>query len=195
MSQRSKRAAILDAGLGLVRTEGFGHTGVAAISAAAGAPKGSFYNHFASKEAFGIEVLDAYFATIHLALDTTFRSASNAETGLREYFEHLRRLGEKERFAIGCLIGNLSAETAPISERLRAHLLQIISEWRALIADGVRSAQRRGTVRTDVEASVLAGLLVDAWQGALLRAKVERTPDALDCFLEVTLPSLLGLAR
>ena len=34
------------------------------ICAAAGAPQGSFTNHFRSKEAFAQEVLDRYFANL-----------------------------------------------------------------------------------------------------------------------------------
>jgi TetR/AcrR family transcriptional repressor of nem operon len=33
-------------------------------------------------------------------------------------------------------------------------------------------------------------LLLDAWQGALLRAKVDRAPTALNTFIDVLLPRL-----
>ena len=40
-------------------------------------------------------------------------------------------------------------------------------------------------------AETLAAVLIDGWQGALLRAKVERTSAPLDAFLDILLPSLL----
>ena len=42
---------------------GYAGASVRDIVQAAGVPQGSFTNHFASKEAFGLEILDLYFAT------------------------------------------------------------------------------------------------------------------------------------
>ncbi|MBW8724852.1 MAG: TetR/AcrR family transcriptional regulator [Inquilinus limosus] len=54
------RGTLVQAGLGIMHAEGYAATGIQAIVEGAGVPKGSFYNHFASKEAFGAEVIDAY---------------------------------------------------------------------------------------------------------------------------------------
>jgi TetR/AcrR family transcriptional repressor of nem operon len=43
---------------------GYGGATVRDICVAAGAPQGSFTNHFRSKEAFAREVLDRYFANL-----------------------------------------------------------------------------------------------------------------------------------
>ena len=43
---------------------GYHGTSVRDVTAAAGAPQGSFTNHFRSKEAFASEVLDRYFASV-----------------------------------------------------------------------------------------------------------------------------------
>ena len=62
MSQRSLREDILNAGLKVMFRSGYIGASVRDICAAAGAPQGSFTNHFRSKEAFTQEVLDRYFA-------------------------------------------------------------------------------------------------------------------------------------
>ena len=62
MSQTSLREEILDAGLKLMFRLGYQGATVRDICQAAGAPHGSFTNHFRSKEAFAREVLDRYFA-------------------------------------------------------------------------------------------------------------------------------------
>ena len=62
MSKPSNREAILDAGLKVMFRLGYEAATVRDICAAAGAPHGSFTNHFRSKEAFAEEVLDRYFA-------------------------------------------------------------------------------------------------------------------------------------
>jgi AcrR family transcriptional regulator len=62
MPKPSHREKILTEGLRVVHERGFAGTSVRDIVQAAGVPQGSFTNHFASKEAFGLEVLDLYFA-------------------------------------------------------------------------------------------------------------------------------------
>src|ERR1043166_5131883 len=61
MSRPSLRNDILDAGLQVMFHSGYRGASVRDICAAAGAPHGSFTNHFRSKEAFAAEVLDQYF--------------------------------------------------------------------------------------------------------------------------------------
>jgi TetR/AcrR family transcriptional repressor of nem operon len=45
----------------MIHAEGYATTGIQSIVESADVPKGSFYNHFASKEAFAAEVIDAYY--------------------------------------------------------------------------------------------------------------------------------------
>src|SRR5437868_1698505 len=61
MGRPSLRADILQAGLRVMFRFGYQGASVRDICAAAGAPQGSFTNHFRSKEAFAAEVLDRYF--------------------------------------------------------------------------------------------------------------------------------------
>ena len=61
MPKPSLRDAILDAGLKEMFRTGYHGTSVRDVTAAAGAPQGSFTNHFRSKELFASEVLDRYF--------------------------------------------------------------------------------------------------------------------------------------
>ncbi len=63
MSKPSYRDAILNAGLQVMFRSGYEGASVRDICAAAGAPFGSFTNHFGSKEAFTKEVLDRYSRT------------------------------------------------------------------------------------------------------------------------------------
>src|ERR1700685_4555484 len=62
MSRISNRDKLLDKGLQVVLQRGYVGASVRDIVEAAGVPQGSFTNHFASKEAFSLEVLELYFA-------------------------------------------------------------------------------------------------------------------------------------
>ena len=52
----------------MIHAEGYTATGVQSIVESVAVPKGSFYNHFASKDAFAAEVVDAYFDSGQLKL-------------------------------------------------------------------------------------------------------------------------------
>jgi len=109
---------------------------------------------------------------------------------LRAYFLRLRKYVGQDDYARGCLIGNISAEVSAVSVATRAQLAHLIRDWTGGLAACLEEGQRDGSVRADLAAHDLAVLLLDAWQGALLRAKVERKAAALNNFIDVLLPRL-----
>ena len=57
MRKPTNRDKLLAQGLRVVHQQGLAGASVRDIVQAAGVPQGSFSNHFASKEAFGVEIL------------------------------------------------------------------------------------------------------------------------------------------
>src|ERR1700742_5282855 len=74
MAKPSNRDKLLTEGLRVVHERGFAGASVRDIVAAAGVPQGSFTNHFTSKEAFGLEIIDLYFSASSAMLDSTLRN-------------------------------------------------------------------------------------------------------------------------
>jgi TetR/AcrR family transcriptional repressor of nem operon len=58
-------------GMQTVHERGFAGSGLREITAAAGVAQGSFTNHFASKEAFGVAILELYFDHIRTVIADT----------------------------------------------------------------------------------------------------------------------------
>ena len=58
MSGDETRKRILSAGASLIHRKGYASTSLGDILEASGVPKGSFYHHYRSKEAFGLEAVD-----------------------------------------------------------------------------------------------------------------------------------------
>ena len=54
------------------------------------------------------------------------------------------------------------------------------------------AAQERGELATRLDPDVLGPFLIDAWEGTVLRAKVDKSPRALDGFFTL-FDSLLGV--
>src|SRR4029077_6420451 len=111
MARPNVREKIVGAGLKVLIEKGFNGCGVQDITAAAGVPKGSFYNHFESKEALGAEVVDRYGRKSPGA-PALAHSSPPALQRLRAHFERLNEAYTSARFGRGCLLGNFSAELA-----------------------------------------------------------------------------------
>src|SRR6201987_428233 len=96
------RERLLETGLRILHERGFNATGVQDITEAAGVPKGSFYNHFESKEALGIEVLERYWQvglnSLKILEDTDVAPVSR----LKAYFHKLNLRARKLDYRYGC---------------------------------------------------------------------------------------------
>src|ERR1700745_2293939 len=113
MPRPSLREKILAEGFNVVLEQGYCGSTVRDIVRAAGVPQGSFTNHFASKEAFGLEIIELY-------LENGRRTMS--ETLLNDSLPPLQRLGayieanknrlNRDAMRNGCLFGNFTAEAS-----------------------------------------------------------------------------------
>jgi TetR/AcrR family transcriptional repressor of nem operon len=183
MPKPSLKDAILDAGLKVMFRTGYHGTSVRDVTAAAGAPQGSFTNHFRSKETFASEVLDRYFDVTRGLVTEALEDASlTPRARLRRYLDIITGRLEADGYGRGCLIGDLSLEASGSSELLRVRLAAIFAEWRAPFAACIKDAQMRGEIASDFEPDELADFLLASWQGAILRMKVDRNPNALERF-------------
>jgi TetR/AcrR family transcriptional repressor of nem operon len=150
--RESLKEPILAAAMKLLHQKGFNATGVQDITEAAGVPKGSFYNHFESKKALGIEVLERYWQaglnSLKILEDTDVAPVGR----LKAYFHKLNLLARKLDYRYGCFIGNLGAEMSDQSPVFRKRLATIFGVWSRAIEACVREAQEDGSLRRDLNA-------------------------------------------
>ncbi len=186
MSKPSLREDILNAGLQVMFRSGYQGATVRDICAAAGAPHGSFTNHFRSKEAFAQEVLDRFFAKtkgfVREALDD---KCLTARQRLKRFLEIISGQLKSEEWSRGCLIGDFSLQASSESELLRQRLDAIFQEWRVPFAACIAEAQTAGEIDATFDPTDLAEFLLASWEGAILRMRVERGPAALDRFKNI----------
>ena len=111
---------------------------------------------------------------------------------IARYFAGLSEFHERRRYAVGCLIGNMALEVTPTSEDVRIKLAAIYREWSAALASCLREAQEKGELSARKDPRQLAVALIDTFEGAVMRAKVERSRAPFDSFEWFVLPSLLS---
>lgn len=178
--KRFNRDNILSQGVSLLMQQGYHGTGLKEILDAVQIPKGSFYNYFDSKESFAAEVIQHYIEPFIRQLEGHLNNQGlDALSAIKRYFEELIADLEKADFKGGCLLGNLMGELGDTSELCQKSLEAAVRRYRDLLQAGLESAQRQGTVRTDKTAEAMADLMVNTWQGALLRMKIEKSSEPL----------------
>jgi TetR/AcrR family transcriptional repressor of nem operon len=155
-------------------------------------PQGSFTNHFASKEAFCLEILDLYFEGTRAMIHETLRSESlpppkRLGAFVDAQINYLKRKGWRN----GCLIGNFSAEASEHSEMIRKRIVQIFEEMRQSVAYCLRAAVKSGDLSRKSDCDELAGFLIAALQGAILQSKAERTAVPIERFKRLLFSTLL----
>jgi TetR/AcrR family transcriptional repressor of nem operon len=165
---------LLDQGVNLLMEQGYHGTGLQDILKTVGVPKGSFYNYFASKEEFGADVIQHYIEPfirqLERHLDNPQLSGAQA---LDAYLTELIEESQRRQFKGGCLLGNLMGEIGDTSDACRKALRDALHRYRDKIKEAIARGQQEQSFRTDLSAGELADCLVNAWQGALLRMKVE----------------------
>jgi TetR/AcrR family transcriptional repressor of nem operon len=165
---------LLAAGLALFLRQGYNGTGIQQITDQAGVPKGSFYNHFASKEAFSAAIVDRYAETSQRSWKRMMQDApAEPMAAIRYVFAAMTDYHARASCPSGCLIGNFAAEIAMASERCRERLLAAQLAWRERLAGLISAGQATGAIRNDIDPFALSALTWSVWEGALLRMKVE----------------------
>ncbi|AEU35743.1 TetR family transcriptional regulator C-terminal domain-containing protein [Granulicella mallensis] len=191
MAQKT-REQLIEVGLKQIHTAGYGATGVNEILALADVPKGSFYHHFPSKEAFAAAVLQRYGEGETHRWETMLGDKNQAPLKrLRLYFEDLISVYGQTGPISGCLMGNLTLEIAAHSDVLQPMLKGCFGAWEDAVAEALREAVAVGELDPSVKPRELASFIVNNWEGALLRSKAERSDRALDVFLDFTFKVLL----
>ena len=147
MGRASLREQILQAGLPVMFRSGYHAASVRDICAAAHAPQGSFTNHFRSKEAFSVEVLDRYFDYLKKLVSETLNDETlTPRQRLKQYLDVITKKLERDRWMLGCLVGDLSLQASSHSNLLRRRLDAIFREWRKLFASCIAAAQSAGEI-------------------------------------------------
>jgi TetR/AcrR family transcriptional regulator, transcriptional repressor for nem operon len=188
MVRPSVKQQIVDAGLAELHARGYAACSVEDITKAAGVPKGSFYNHFASKEEFAVEAVRRYFEVS--GWPPSFE-ATSAVGRLRAGFDALYDGARDRAYSRGCMWGNLANEVADHSTAIRGKLAEGLDAWSAVVTKLVAEAQRQGEISSAGDPAQLGRFIVNAWEGALTRSRVVRTSQPIDDFFEMVFGTLL----
>ena len=178
-SNGTAKTHILDTAQRIVGAKGFAAVGLNQILGAAGVPKGSFYYYFASKEAFGKDLLDHYFEKDLLQIDSCLSEAGRtARERIIKYWRIFRSNQEGDDANGKCLAVKLGAEVSDMSEEMRLALKAgtsaIVSRLTRVLKEGVAD----GSIKIAGTPAATAQTLYQLWMGASLVAKISHDRSA-----------------
>lgn len=170
------RTALIETGIDIMLRKGYNNTGLSEVLSACQVPKGSFYYYFPSKESFGLEIINTFDEKYVAQLDIDFSddTLSPLQRLLKYVDDTIARAGQCQ-CSRGCLIANLSQEMADQNEVFRRRLSEIVLKRRDTIARVIQEAIDRGEISSGVDPAVAAEFFLCAWEGAIMRGKVQKS--------------------
>lgn len=192
----STREALIEAGITHLSKHGYHGTGIKQILDEVNVPKGSFYNFFASKEAFVAELIKVYSLDLVKQIKTFFAQEGadmDALTKLKTITQLSLIKYEKVEFKHSCLIATLSADIDEDNVLCQGALNKSVTESLSLFTYLLEKAQTEGTVRQDIKAEKMAKLYWSTWQGVLLRMRVSKDKQEAQESMGLLLESLFKL--
>ena len=179
---------LLDTGQAMLLRHGYHDLGIQAVLSATDVPKGSFYHHFKDKESFGIQVIDQYMSQVHRALDDCLADRGRSPLArVRHFFERTEESYRSEGY-MGCLLGGLGQELSGVSQVFREKIEECFNSIADRLARCLEEAHMDGSLPRNADSRALASLLVDCWEGAALRSRLQGSAAPLTAMLDFVLP-------
>ncbi len=157
-------AAMLDA----LRRRGYYGIGLNELLASAGAPKGVLYHHFpGGKAELAVAAVQVAIDGMLAGLDKLLARHANPADALEAWMGGAQKLLLASEFERGCPLATIALESA----REDAAIREALAAGFAAIRERLSAAMLRHGV-SDAIANQLATLVVSAYEGALLQARV-----------------------
>ena len=178
---RDTRAELIRSGLEQLTESGFASSGIDPILKKVGVPKGSFYHYFASKETFGLAIIESYANYFAHKLDTYLLDETYPPLiRIKNFVENAKAGLSHHHFKRGCLVGNLGQEVDLLPESFRKILIDIFNSWQLRISDCFKLAKNNGDLSVTADCEQLAEYFWIGWEGAVSRTRLVQNSTPLD---------------
>ncbi len=184
------RDRLIRAMVAALRTRGYHGVGLNEVLVAAQAPKGVLYHHFpGGKSELAVQAIEAVGQQLGSDLEKIILRADDPVDALSLWMNSAQKMLEKSGFQSGCPLATIALESTPEDDTIRRALAQAFATLRSRIAEVLG-----GVGLADPAARGAAALIVSAYEGALLQARVSgkvvtmrETSEALISLLRLSL--------
>jgi AcrR family transcriptional regulator len=188
---QAKRAELLDAAASVVAEEGYAHASLRKVAHRAGGTTGTVTYYFANKEELITALVESRFDEYDAMLD-----ASRDAADIRAVFESwVARISDDSEswLVMFQLLAHARHEPA-----LAAVIERRYARFRDLYASILAAGQRRGTIRDDIPADLLADQLSAIGDGWMMMYPIEPdrfTPTRLKTLIDTAIALITPVGR
>lgn len=176
------RGKILFAAYKEIHVNGFQAASINNILSHTGVTKGALYHHFPNKTELGYAVVEEVIAG--RIMMSFISPLLNSERPIDALIELIMKSGHAfslRDIQLGCPLGNLAQEMAPIDEGFRLRLDKIYQKWYGAIIEAVKKEQQNGHLIEGVDAEQVAIMTVATMEGCLSAGMISQDLDKLLC--------------
>jgi TetR/AcrR family transcriptional regulator, lmrAB and yxaGH operons repressor len=177
MTEVDTKTRLIDAMCHALATKGFHGIGLTELLAQAEAPKGVLYHHFpAGKSALAVAAIEKSAAAMVASMHRKFLATPTKDIAsiLVHWFAASGQILEAQGYEFGCPLATVALESSRRDTELRAALSTAFLNFRValcecLVLRGFEQSQAHG----------LATLVISAYEGALIQARVAQDAEPL----------------
>ncbi|MFK8185651.1 MAG: TetR family transcriptional regulator [Phormidesmis sp.] len=148
---------------------GYAGTSMADLMKATGLKKGGIYNHFASKDELAIAAFNYSVSVVQQKYAEALRGERLAINRLQAVIETFCvTVAEEPVMKGGCPLMNTAIESDDTHEALKYQAQAAMDRWRKMLTKIVRYGQKRHDIRAEVEADVVATIVISTLEGAVM---------------------------
>lgn len=176
MSRRrgTRRESLIAAMSRALKRSGYYGIGLNELLAEVKAPKGVLYHHFPEgKMELAIAAVQSRIDEVCSLLDDVGLRSADPLSDIQRWFDESLRILAARGFAEGCPLGSMALESTPKDTAVRG----VLADGFAAIRQRLAMLLERAFRTCDGEA--LAGLIVSAYEGALMQARVASRMDSM----------------
>ncbi len=192
MQAKTTREKIINDCLVLLWRNGVNGTSMADLAEKASILKGSFYNYFKSKEEFIGAVLESYAQKWEANVISIFREKKqNIHMQFKSYFSRMKEMASSMQYTQGSLVGNFAQELSGTSEKFAKQTEMIFRRIQFYLEDALKNAQKKGILNKNENPKILAEIILNSMEGAILRAKIQRSTRPIELFEKFFMQKLI----
>jgi TetR/AcrR family transcriptional regulator, lmrAB and yxaGH operons repressor len=165
-------------------SKGFHGIGLNELLANAQAPKGVMYHHFpGGKAELALAAIDQSTDTMLQQLASGMQKCVHPSDAIEAWFGYAIKNLSRQQYELGCPLGTVALETVAADVDLRQAIANSFLRIRRALGDALETAQIPNS-------QALAALVVAAFEGGLMQARVAQSPKPLNDALAALLPML-----
>jgi TetR/AcrR family transcriptional regulator, transcriptional repressor for nem operon len=180
------RDRIVRAAADLMYVHGVNATTLDDVIAASSISKSQLYRHFPDKEAL-VHAVIALRGQQVMERESQRLERLNSFRGLVRWRNALVQANSLQNGAYGCALGSMANELADQDDRAVVSLAELFTRWEALLADGLRRMQDKGSLSPEADPDQLATGLMAALQGGYLLARTAHNCRPMEIALDLAL--------